>query len=367
MDTFVIQSENASLDDVLIFPVGFFVRDGIQRSFTPEQAAVMVTNFKNGVLGRKVPVNKEHVKENGRVAHVTDLWLADEGVRGKITEVPGNEGALGAFDYLSPEVVWDWEAPDTGESHKNMLVGLAATNYPFFGGKMALNSDSTIQIWNGSDWQYGRLERKDKQTEVDIMTEPTQDERLAEILAKMQGFDALAGDVETLKGLLAERQEPEVASGAQAEEYTEKFKELEGELAKEKAERQKMTELFTASERARKLITWTDAVQAFSIGEPEKFAEDMLEIETINPDLAGRMVARFKAAQEQIKAGDLFSQHSKAGDSGDASKHPFENEVEKMRLERFASLSYAEGYTQALQAVGSEKPELARQYVKRGG
>ena len=366
MDTFVFQSGNASLDDVLIFPVGSFVRDGIQRSFTPEQAAAMVTNFKNGVLGRKVPVNREHDKVSGRVAHVTDLWLADEGVRGKITEVPGNEGALGAFDYLSPEVVWDWEAPDTGESHKNMLVGLAATNYPFFGGKMALNSDSTIQIWNGSDWRYGRLERKDKQTEV-IMTEPTQDERLAEILTKLAGMDGLAGDVETLKGLLAERQEPETASDAQAEAYTEQIKSLEEKYAEAETKRAQLAEAFAASERARKLITWTDTVQAFSIGEPEKFAEDMLEIETINPDLAGRMVARFKAAQEQIKAGDLFSQHSKAGDSGDASKHPFENEVEKMRLERFASLSYAEGYTQALQAVGSEKPELARQYVRRGG
>jgi hypothetical protein len=75
------------------------------------------------------------------VARITDLWLADDGVRGKVEEVDGYEGALKAFDYLSPEVRWTWTHPQTGQEYKNVLFGAAATNYPFFLGQMALHGE----------------------------------------------------------------------------------------------------------------------------------------------------------------------------------------------------------------------------------
>uniref|UniRef100_A0A6M3KWF3 Uncharacterized protein n=1 Tax=viral metagenome TaxID=1070528 RepID=A0A6M3KWF3_9ZZZZ len=473
-DLFIIPTEDAALDDVLIFPIGGFVRDGVVRKFTAEQAQEMVGNFKTNVLGRYIPVNREHKREAGRVARIADLWLSDDGVRGKLQEVEGQEGALAGFDYLSPEVAWSWVNPHTGQEHKNVLVGLAATNYPFFGGQMSLNSSP--QVWNGSEWEVyqdserdeqkerraarasrysiavkeksaltypagfpendadygdpvnyrypadaehakaalgyfnqggqrdaggytssewaiigrrlarliskhlsasyeyddGRLVQResssDTQTEGIMAEQVEKPEGLEDILTRLALVEGVAEDVATLKALLAEKpQVPEAASDGRAEEYAQKLEEYAAKLEAEKTKREKLEAEVFAERRKRELMEWTERVQSFSMaGEPEKFAEDMLTIAGINADVAERTMARFRAAQEQINVGGLFEQYSQAGSEADDGRSAFEREVEKVRMERFAALPYAEGFTEAFRAVGSEKPELARQYVKGG-
>ena len=124
---FLIPIEKGTLNDVLIFPIGPFQRDGRAREFTTEMAREMVANFEADVIGRQPPVNREHMREHGRIGRITGLRLASDGVRGDIEEADGYDGAMKAFDYLSPEVRWEWTNPYTGETHRNVLFGAGAT------------------------------------------------------------------------------------------------------------------------------------------------------------------------------------------------------------------------------------------------
>lgn len=143
-------------DDVLIFPFGPFYRHGQAREFTREDGKLLVRNFKNNVIGRLPPVNAEHMHQYGRIAYVADAWLSEDGVRGRLREAEGSEGELAKFDYLSPEIKWEWTHPYTGKTHKNVLFGMGATNYPFFLGKMAIHDSAPVRMWTEKGWEeYG--------------------------------------------------------------------------------------------------------------------------------------------------------------------------------------------------------------------
>ncbi len=160
---FIIPFSKALRDDILIFPVGAFHRDGRKREFTREMGAEMVANYKANILERKndgwLPINAEHMRQHGRLADIATLYQDDDGnVRGKPHDP---DGKLGPFDYFSPEVRWQWTHPTTGKGYKNVLMGGGATNYPFFLGKMSLQSDEVAiaksadapMVWTGSGWE----------------------------------------------------------------------------------------------------------------------------------------------------------------------------------------------------------------------
>lgn len=128
-------------NETLVFPVGAFYRDGKQREFTTAQAEEMVRNFKDNILGRSngwLPINREHERAKGRIGYITDMLLRDGAPYAKIEPVQGYEDELKTFDYISPEIRWQWTHPFTGMEHKNVLMGAAATNYPFLLGRTAI-------------------------------------------------------------------------------------------------------------------------------------------------------------------------------------------------------------------------------------
>jgi hypothetical protein len=148
---FVRIQKSADTEGVLIFPIGTYWRDGKKRKFTRKDAQTMVRNFDADILERRPPVNMEHERVAGRVGHVTRLWVADDGVRGKVEPVAGQEAALGLFDYVSPEVRWKYQHPLTGAAHSNVLMGLALTNYPYLLGRMNLHG---VRVWTAKgDWE----------------------------------------------------------------------------------------------------------------------------------------------------------------------------------------------------------------------
>jgi len=159
-EQFLIPFSKALRDDILIFPVGKFYRDGGERTFTKEMGAQMVKNFKDNILERKndgwLPVNGEHMRQYGKLAYLVALYQDEDGnVRGKPHDP---ENKLGGFDYFSPEVRWAWVHPTTNKEYKTVLMGGGATNYPFFLGKMALQDDEVAVaksadlplVWSGS-------------------------------------------------------------------------------------------------------------------------------------------------------------------------------------------------------------------------
>jgi len=350
-ESFYIRTEDAA-DDVLIFPIGTFYRDGKKREFTKEDAALMVANFKDGVLGetRLPPVNREHKRENGKVGSIADVWLTDDGVRGRV------DGDLTGFDYLSPEVRWEWTHPHTNVTHKNVLMGAAATNYPFFLDKMALNSEAAL-LWMGSDWAEVKQGGERPQNYNKEGGHKMPDEK--ELLEQQPEVEVPAVPV-TLR--LPEDFTEKIASleaqlKAQSEEFTSK-------LETERTQRKSVEEKFAESEKARRLMHFGDVIATFAAAdEPEQFAEDLYAVEQLDAELAERMIARLRANAEAATQGELFAQKSKA--TAPVIGDPFLAKVEKTRQEHFSEMPVAEGWVEAEKLVERENKELARDYANR--
>jgi hypothetical protein len=149
-ERFYVPIQKDTYGDVLLFPVSTFYRDGKKRKFTAAQAEEMVRNFKDNVLGRtdgKLPVNAEHERWRGRIGYVVDMAVRDGQPFVKLEE--SKSGVLDGFDYISPEIRWLWTHPFTGAEHKNVLMGVAATNYPFLLGKTAI---AKALVWGDGEW-----------------------------------------------------------------------------------------------------------------------------------------------------------------------------------------------------------------------
>ena len=122
------------------FPVGTYQRNGRTLAITPDRIQRMERNFKRGVTGYDPPVNVEHKPEYGRVGVIRDMQAREDGLY-----VLPDEEALTflrakRFGYVSPEVVWSDYENSAGEKADDVVVGLAATNTPFFGKQVALFS-----------------------------------------------------------------------------------------------------------------------------------------------------------------------------------------------------------------------------------
>ena len=153
------------------------------------------------------------------------------------------------------------------------------------------------------------------------------------------------------------------------DEYTERLEAMKDEftakLEAESERAEKLAEAFAESERARRLAQFTDRASQFSFGvEVEQFAEDLMAVADLQPEVYERMIQVFNGLDEQIRQSALFDQFSVATAGSDTS--PFETEVEKVRSERFSDDDYDTGWAKAMKVVSEEKPELARQYVREG-
>ena len=403
--SFLVPTEDSAENGTLIFPIGAFYRGGKKREFTIEDANTMVHNFKTKVLGpdRLPPVNREHKREAGKIGNIVDLWVSTDGVRGTV------EGEMKGFDYISPEVRWEWTNPYTGDKHKNVLMGAGATNYPFFLSQMQLNNEAGL-LWTGSDWesvdsdsdsdggsmpsggldtnsrnrQEGTMELEELQTQLDEFTaklETAGTELAASNEALVAaGVELVAANarVETLEKMIAAAKTadktPEPASDKDSDdelpaEFTDKVKEMEedftAKLAAITEDREKFSELYEKERQTRRLSEFSDTAKGFSFAtEVEEFAQDLMLIEDADPELYGRWVTRLEAIAAQVESGELFAQNTVAGGDSDQTD-PFEREIERVRVERFGTDSYETGWTQAMTIVQRDSPDLARRYAAK--
>ena len=338
---------------------------------------------------------------------IVDLWAAEDGVRGKL------DGDMAGFDYLSPEVRWEWTNPYTGEKHKNVLMGAGATNYPFFLDKMQLNNEAGL-LWTGSDWEAvdsdqetddgsdggsmsgGESKSNSRKKLEGTMENEKLQEQLDEFAAKLE---TATGELDTSNTQLAESKEKlsaansriqtleaEIAAATPAEEtpenasdedgngelpveFSDRVRAMEEEFATKlkgiTEESEKFAEMYEKERQTRRLSEFSDKAREFSFAvDVDEFAEDLLAIEDADPELYTRWVGRLEAIHNQVETGELFAQTSVAGgESGETD--PFEREIERVRVERFGEDSYEVGYAQAMTIVQRDHPELARRYADK--
>jgi 2'-5' RNA ligase len=107
-----------------------------QISVTPDRNQRFVQNFKTGVYQSRIPVDAEHqLKTSGAVGWITDMRLNEDGSADAQVEWTDRGQSLirsDRYKYVSPEWYDKWTAPDTGNEHSDVLIGLALTTRPFF-------------------------------------------------------------------------------------------------------------------------------------------------------------------------------------------------------------------------------------------
>ena len=137
-------------EPVLLMPVmpGGYHRWGSERDpITEVTLQAMLANFDKRAqipgLVANVPLNIEHDEMQGKIGSIIKLELGEGGLYAYFDLTARGTELLesGAFDYLSPEVVWDFEDIQSGQSVGPVIVGAAVTNYPFFGEATAMYSD----------------------------------------------------------------------------------------------------------------------------------------------------------------------------------------------------------------------------------
>ena len=163
------------------FPLGEYKRNGRTLSITTEKVKRMEGNFKRGVTGYAPPINIEHLPEHGRVGVIKDMEARNDG----LYVLPDDEAQAflksKKFGYVSPEIVWQNYENNTGEKADDVVVGLAATNTPFFGEHVALFSAR-------DDWNKQELAMADNKQEefaqADVESEVGELHKLARLLKR---------------------------------------------------------------------------------------------------------------------------------------------------------------------------------------
>lgn len=136
-------------DPVRLLPIleeGYWRFGQLQPPITPEKAQTLVVNFeqraKTGTHQTNLPLNIEHDDRGGKIGTIASLSLQEDGVYATFDLTDKGEKLLAedSFDYLSPEIDWNLVDTRSGETVGAFLVGVAATNYPFFGDATAMFS-----------------------------------------------------------------------------------------------------------------------------------------------------------------------------------------------------------------------------------
>ena len=137
-------------EPVMLLPLmpGGYYRWGAEKDpITEVTLQQMLMNFDKRTeipgLVRNLPLNVEHDEVQGKIGSIVKLEVGDGGLYAWFDLTPKGTELLqdGAFEYLSPEIVWDFEDIQTGMRVGPTLVGAAVTNYPFFGESTAMYSD----------------------------------------------------------------------------------------------------------------------------------------------------------------------------------------------------------------------------------
>jgi len=137
-------------EPVMLLPLmpGGYYRWGAERDpITEVILQQMLMNFDKRAeipgLVKNLPLNIEHDEIAGKIGSIIKLEIGEGGLYAYFDLSPKGTELLqaGAFEYLSPEIVWDFEDITTGMAVGPTLVGAAVTNYPFFGEATAMYSD----------------------------------------------------------------------------------------------------------------------------------------------------------------------------------------------------------------------------------
>lgn len=320
--------------------------------FTPDDAKQMLDNFNANVTRTDVPWNYDHgedrAKGNKASGWVRKLDVREDGLYIGVepTKEAMSELEDGQWKYSSIERRREWEDPETGDVHKNVLVGGAFTNTPFMRG---------IAPINFSEYVVREEQFNNEEDEVD----------LAE-LAKSVGLGADATEEQVFSRIKAIREDAE------------KFKENERESGPSTTGLEAFKE--TNPEVYAELM---EARNDRRVRNAEKFADTLAtDGKVLSPEWRGKITdAHIKMERQEIPLQEfsaLVAQAATKGlvrlgvekgggttkDNGDSDTTPDAKVQEFSDKARKYARENKVGMREAYGAVAADEPELAAAYAE---
>lgn len=352
------------------FPLGEYKRGGRTLSITSDKVKRMEANFRNRVTDYDIPVNVEHLPQHGRVGVIKDMQARDDG----LWVLPDDEARAflqsRKFGYVSPEVVWTDYTNNQGVKADDVVVGLAATNTPYFGKSVALFSArgefdkqelamvdkqeefaanagliETIGLWDKTLRAIRKYLPAEQAEEVEEAVSEAKEEAKKDD-KKVEKASAAAGvDVEQFAAQVAAHVKAEVEA-----QYAEKYAAIQ-------ADNERLKATVAASEYKAKLAEMDKyAARLNGLPRVDKFSEHLLTWKTkLGAEEFAVLDATLKAASEAVKTSGLFSRQSNGQGVERSASDQFEAKVQKYKAEN--NVSYGEAFT----AVGNAEPELYAQ------
>lgn len=333
---------------VRLFPFGAFSRFGRAFEFTRDVFSEMVDNFRNGIPAFKPPIKVTHEDTPGKVGNIIDLDIREDGLYGMVDWFERGVNLLRdkAFQYISPEAhleETEWE----GKKVKNVLMGAALVNNPYFG-ETALFS----------------IDDREGNTPPESGF-PTDSASTPGRTSIVQGEEVL--DENTMKSAFIDafrtvfpakpdpQPEPEPVEMSVPVEETEEFKALQAEVEKFKAAEAKATAEAEHKGRVEKFAAALGESFAPLADLPEKLAV----VAQDHPDEADYIAQQMKAMAAQVDMVKLFGEIGVGGDP-DAEGDPatrFTKQAEQMVADGKAK-DMSEAYT----AMARKDPDGFRAY-----
>ena len=175
---------------------------------TPEDINLFIENFNNKARKIDIAVDQEHMPEKGAVGWFKELKkVISNGVtrlKATIEWTPVGVDMLkqSIYKYFSPEFDFEYEDPETHETVRNVLLGGALTNRPYF------KSLAPVQLSENIFINESSINLQNKKGGEQIMTK----EELVAKLAENEAYELPEDASEEERALLVEvKAEAEVA------------------------------------------------------------------------------------------------------------------------------------------------------------
>jgi len=121
----------------------------------PANLAQFKDNFDRKVRGVDLAVDISHNPDGGAVGWFKELRVDGDKLMARVDWTKGGAQALKdrKYRYFSPEFMFSWTDPATGQTHKNVMLGGALTNRPFLKGMepVAFSESGMGEMWMADD------------------------------------------------------------------------------------------------------------------------------------------------------------------------------------------------------------------------
>src|SRR3990167_448917 len=364
-----------------VFPIGSFKRGERTIELTAERLKQIAANYNKGHPRWKIPIYPGHPTDANtdpaKIGNATKLEFREgDGLYAypEYTEDGKKNVADGAYQYVSPGIIWSGYTDENGNEISDVLDHVALTNRPFFGSRTAIFSSDEGIMKSTDTMAQIREAVKDALTDLfadkkkkpldtpDTKSEETEEEDEDESMMKdMKGKQAMSDPIPT-ETFDAKAKVDELAAQLKVQADT-----FAAQLAAEKTRADEFAAKLQAEQTKRRKSELKQVAESFTAlpVKPDEYAENFYALEQANPNLAKWFADQFAQFETVAATGGLFSQFSREN-----AQHTETVTLEKLSAKIKAEEFKADGKsrytnTEAMIEAGKRRPDLVERYIPR--